>query len=155
MAYIQVGGTLTGLSFAERAFAQIDLSGAVATASSDNKNEHVAGHVTDGDAGTRWESEHEVDPQWLEIELASLQEIYRIEIDWETASAAAYEVFFSEDGEKWTSEELEIVYKNYSTKTIRQVAEMIPTRSISAVKNKIKLIKFGKYKKNKRRSDEQ
>ena len=54
-------------------------------------------------------------------------------------------------GEKWTSEELEIVYKNYSTKTIRQVAEMIPTRSISAVKNKIKLIKFGKYKKNKRR----
>ena len=59
--------------------------------------------MTDGDAGTRWESEHEVDPQWLEIELASLQEIYRIEIDWETASAAAYEVFFSEDGEKWTS----------------------------------------------------
>lgn len=100
---IEGGGTLTGLSFAERAFAQIDLSGAVATASSDNKNEHVAGHVTDGDAGTRWESEHEVDPQWLEIELASPQEIYRIEIDWETASAAAYEVFFSEDGEKWTS----------------------------------------------------
>lgn len=56
-------------------------------------------------------------------------------------------------GEKWTSEELEIVYKNYSTKTIRQVAEMIPTRSVSAVKNKIKLIKFGKYKKNKRRSE--
>lgn len=58
-------------------------------------------------------------------------------------------------GEKWTSGELEIVYKNYATKTIRQIAEMIPTRSISAVKNKIKLIKFGKYKKNKRRSDEQ
>ena len=57
-------------------------------------------------------------------------------------------------GKKWTSEELEIVYKNYSTKTIRQISEMIPTRSISAVKNKIKLIKFGKYKKNKRRSDE-
>ena len=57
-------------------------------------------------------------------------------------------------GDKWTSEELEIVYKNYATKTIRQIAEMIPTRSISAVKNKIKLIKFGKYKKNKRRNDE-
>lgn len=50
-------------------------------------------------------------------------------------------------GEKWTSEELEIVYKNYSRKTIRQVAEMIPNRSISAVKNKIKQIKFGKYRK--------
>lgn len=51
--------------------------------------------------------------------------------------------------EKWTSQELEVVYKNYATKTIRQIAEMIPTRSISAVKNKIKLIKFGKYKKKK------
>lgn len=53
-------------------------------------------------------------------------------------------------GAKWTNEELEIVYKNYSRKTIRQVAELIPSRSISAVKNKIKQIKFGKYKKNKR-----
>jgi len=56
-------------------------------------------------------------------------------------------------GELWTSEELEIVYKNYSKKTIRQVAELIPTRSISAVKNKIKQIKFGKYRKNKRRKE--
>lgn len=55
-------------------------------------------------------------------------------------------------GEKWTSDELEIVYKNYSSKTIRQIAGMIPTRSISAVKNKIKQIKFGKYRKNKRRN---
>lgn len=54
--------------------------------------------------------------------------------------------------ERWTSDELEIVYKNYSRKTIRQIAEMIPTRSISAVKNKIKQIKFGKYRKNKRRN---
>lgn len=56
-------------------------------------------------------------------------------------------------GEKWTGEELEIVYKNYSRKTIKQIAEMIPTRSISAVKNKIKQIKFGKYRKNKRRKE--
>ncbi len=55
--------------------------------------------------------------------------------------------------ERWTSDELEIVYKNYSRKTIRQIAEMIPTRSISAVKNKIKQIKFGKYRKNKRRNE--
>ena len=54
--------------------------------------------------------------------------------------------------EKWTSAELEIVYRNYARKTIKQIAEMIPTRSISAVKNKIKVIKFGKYKKNKRRN---
>lgn len=44
----------------------------------------------------------------------------------------------------WTSEELEIVYKNYARKTIREIKEMLPNRSFSAVKNKIKLIKFGK-----------
>lgn len=57
-------------------------------------------------------------------------------------------------GEMWTGEELEIVYKNYSTKTIRQIAEMLPSRSFSAVKNKIKLIKFGKYKKRKRKNND-
>lgn len=57
-------------------------------------------------------------------------------------------------GKRWTSEELEIVYKNYSTKTIRQIAEMLPSRSFSAVKNKIKLIKFGKYKKRKRKNND-
>ena len=49
--------------------------------------------------------------------------------------------------EKWTSSELEIIYKNYAKKTFRQIAEMIPTRSFSAVKNKVKQVKFGKYKK--------
>lgn len=57
-------------------------------------------------------------------------------------------------GERWTGEELEIVYKNYSTKTIRQIVEMLPSRSFSAVKNKIKLIKFGKYKKRKRKNND-
>ena len=54
--------------------------------------------------------------------------------------------------EKWTSSELEIIYKNYSTKTLRQIAEMIPTRSFSAVKNKVKQVKFGKSRAKKRRN---
>lgn len=53
----------------------------------------------------------------------------------------------------WTSEELEIVYKNYARKTIREIKEMLPNRSFSAVKNKIKLIKFGKNKKNKNKRE--
>lgn len=53
----------------------------------------------------------------------------------------------------WSSEELEIVYKNYARKTIKEIAEMLPNRSFSAVKNKIKLIKFGKYKKNKNKGE--
>jgi hypothetical protein len=51
--------------------------------------------------------------------------------------------------EEWTSEELEIVYKNYGKKTFKEIAKMIPTRSFSAVKNKVKTVMFGKYKKNK------
>ena len=47
----------------------------------------------------------------------------------------------------WTSEELEIIYKNYTKKTLRQLHEMLPNRSFCAVKNKVKRIKYGKYKK--------
>lgn len=49
----------------------------------------------------------------------------------------------------WTSEELEIVYKWYDKKTLFEIKEMLPDRTLSAVKNKIKQIKFGKYKKGK------
>lgn len=49
----------------------------------------------------------------------------------------------------WTSTELEIVYKWYDKKTIAEIKEMLPNRTLSAVKNRIKQIKFGKYKKGK------
>lgn len=51
----------------------------------------------------------------------------------------------------WTSDELEIIYLHYSKKTIREICEMLPNRSFSAVKIKIKLVKFGKYKKRRQR----
>ena len=44
----------------------------------------------------------------------------------------------------WTSSELEIIYKNYNKLSFRQIAELIPTRSFCAVKNKIKKIKFAR-----------
>ena len=44
----------------------------------------------------------------------------------------------------WTSAELEIVYKWYDKKTIAEIKEMLPNRTLSAVKNRIKQIKFGK-----------
>ena len=43
---------------------------------------------------------------------------------------------------EWTKEELEIVYKNYSKLTIKQIKELLPNRSLGAVKNKVKKIKF-------------
>lgn len=42
----------------------------------------------------------------------------------------------------WTSSELEIVYKNYNKLTLRQIAELLPDRSFSAVKNKVKKVKY-------------
>lgn len=44
----------------------------------------------------------------------------------------------------WTSQELEVVYKNYDKLNFRQIAELIPSRSFCAVKNKVKKIKFGR-----------
>jgi hypothetical protein len=49
----------------------------------------------------------------------------------------------------WSSSELEIVYKWYDKKSIAEIKEMLPDRTFSAVKNKVKQIKFGKYKKGK------
>ena len=43
----------------------------------------------------------------------------------------------------WTSEELEIIYKNYNRLSLRQITELLPTRSFCAVKNKVKKIKYG------------
>lgn len=43
---------------------------------------------------------------------------------------------------EWTSQELEIVYKNYNRLTFKQIAELIPSRSFCAVKNKVKKIKY-------------
>ena len=45
---------------------------------------------------------------------------------------------------EWTSQELEIVYKNYNRLNFRQIAELLPNRSFCAVKNKVKKVKYGK-----------
>lgn len=55
--------------------------------------------------------------------------------------------------EPWSSAELEIIYLYYSKKNIREICEMLPNRSFSAVKNKIKLVKFGKYKKRRQKDE--
>lgn len=44
---------------------------------------------------------------------------------------------------EWTSQELEIIYKNYHRLTLRQLAELLPNRSFCAVKNKVKKVKYG------------
>lgn len=43
---------------------------------------------------------------------------------------------------EWSSEELEIVYRNYNKLSLKQIKELLPNRSFCAVKNKVKKIKF-------------
>ena len=43
----------------------------------------------------------------------------------------------------WTSKELEIVYKNYNKMSYYDMAKLLPNRTLSAVKNKWKKVKYG------------
>ena len=55
----------------------------------------------DLDEGTRWESQHGADPQWLAVDLGQSTEIARVKIRWENAYASAYRLDVSDDGQNW------------------------------------------------------
>ena len=74
----------------------------VATASS-VLGGNTAPMAVDGNAGTRWESVHAVDPQWLQIDLGSGQSICRVKLTWEGAYATAYQIQTSANATTWTT----------------------------------------------------
>ncbi len=55
----------------------------------------------DGNEGTRWDSMHKQDPQWIIFKLRFAQLVGSIQIHWETAGAEVYDVFVSEDKSSW------------------------------------------------------
>ncbi len=80
-------------------FAQTNLaSSATATALSG-----TAADAIDGNDGTRWESTHGVDPQWIQLELDAVYSIDNIKIHWEGANAKAYTIEISTDNSTWTT----------------------------------------------------
>ncbi|GAA2038332.1 hypothetical protein GCM10009839_44800 [Catenulispora yoronensis] len=58
--------------------------------------------ATDGDPGTRWSSAA-ADPQWLEVDLGTQQQICSISLLWEAAYATAFQVQVSNDNANWTT----------------------------------------------------
>jgi beta-glucosidase len=58
--------------------------------------------ATDGDPGTRWSSLAS-DPQWLDVDLGSPQQICSVGILWEAAYASAFQVQVSNDNATWTN----------------------------------------------------
>ncbi|MFB9274006.1 carbohydrate binding domain-containing protein [Cohnella cellulosilytica] len=72
--------------------------GVTAEASS---GEEAAELAIDGNPGTRWESVHGVDPQWITVNLGASYTISQLVIDWEGARASAYTVEVSVNGTDW------------------------------------------------------
>ena len=72
------------------------------TASSMQSASFPAADATDGNLGTRWSSAF-ADPQWLEVDLGSTQNICQVVLNWETAYATAFQIQVSPDNTTWTT----------------------------------------------------
>ncbi len=62
-----------------------------------------AGYSYDRDTGTRWESIHGADPQWIYWDLGSNKSLSKISVEWEVAGAASYAIQGSTDSSNWTN----------------------------------------------------
>jgi len=64
---------------------------------------NTAAMAVDGNGGTRWESVHAVDPQWIYVDLGSTQSICRVRLNWEPAFGKSYQIQTSNDASSWTN----------------------------------------------------
>lgn len=72
--------------------------GAVATASSG-----TAASANDGNEGSRWESEHGVDPQWWMVDLGQQRTFNTIQILWEAAYGKSFTIEVSNNQSEWNT----------------------------------------------------
>jgi len=70
--------------------------------STQDATDYPAADATDGDPGTRWSSAAS-DPQWLDVDLGSPQNICSVGILWETAYASAFQIQLSNDNATWNT----------------------------------------------------
>jgi beta-glucosidase len=80
---------------------QIISVGKTATASSVLAGNN-ASFAVDGNVNTRWESAY-ADPQWITIDLGSVQSICKVSLNWETASGKSYQIQTSTDNTNWNN----------------------------------------------------
>ncbi len=80
--------------------------GRAATASSyqptGTNGPQLPSYATDGDPGTRWASDWS-DPQWIQVDLGSVQSFDKLQLAWESGYAKTYRVETSDDGTTWRS----------------------------------------------------
>jgi beta-glucosidase-like glycosyl hydrolase len=70
--------------------------------STQDATDYPAPDATDGNPGSRWSSAAS-DPQWLEVDLGSQQQICSVGILWEAAYATAFQLQVSNDNSTWTT----------------------------------------------------
>jgi F5/8 type C domain len=90
------GTGAAGSSSATCGSGSLVLSGAVASSAT-----QAASRAIDGSTTTRWETAA-ADPQWIYVDLGARKAVRQVKIDWETASAAAYEIDVSDDAAIWS-----------------------------------------------------
>jgi LmbE family N-acetylglucosaminyl deacetylase len=76
--------------------------GRTVTASSVEAPGLEANKAVDGNAVSRWSSAF-ADNQWLQVDLGAPMSIDTVDVDWEAAYAAQYQVLVSADGVSWTT----------------------------------------------------
>ncbi|MBO3748400.1 discoidin domain-containing protein [Streptosporangiaceae bacterium NEAU-GS5] len=75
--------------------------GKPATASSVENAGTPASNAVDGSTTTRWSSAFS-DPQWVQVDLGSSQQVCRASLNWETARAATFKIQVSDNASTWT-----------------------------------------------------
>ena len=73
-----------------------------ASASSLQSSSYPTSDAFDENPTTRWSSASS-DPQWIQVDLGSVQNIGRVWLDWENAFATAYSIQLSSDNINWTT----------------------------------------------------
>ncbi|WP_433047726.1 discoidin domain-containing protein [Dactylosporangium sp. CS-033363] len=76
--------------------------GKTADASSTENAGTPASSAVDGNGGTRWSSAAS-DPQWLRVDLGSVQSICQVTINWEAAYGKDFQIQTSTDNANWTT----------------------------------------------------
>ena len=96
-------GTGTGTGPTEYCGTQdLALDEPTTASSTQDATDYPASDATDGNPGTRWSSAFS-DPQWLEVDLGSQQQICSVGISWEAAYATAFQIQVSNDNATWST----------------------------------------------------
>ncbi len=73
-----------------------------ATSSSNENTSMTPNLAVDGNTGTRWSSAFS-DPQWIQIDLGTSQNICRVRLLWEAAYGRSYQIQVSDNTTSWTT----------------------------------------------------